>query len=136
MSQPARTALVTGANRGIGLEAGRQLARAGLDVVLTARDPEAGAAAAERLRGKGAGVRFEVLDVSSDESVRDCAQRLESDGVALDVLVNNAGILPSGGILQVDDDLMRHTLEVNLLGRCAPPARSCLGCSSEDTAGS
>ena len=110
------TALVTGANRGIGLEAARQLARAGLDVVLTARDPEAGEAAAERLRGEGAGVRFEPLDVSSDESVRDCAQRLESEGVALDVLVNNAGILPSGGILQVDDDLMRHTLEVNLLG--------------------
>ena len=105
------TALVTGANRGIGLEAARQLARAGLDVVLTARDPEAGEAAAGEL-----GVRFERLDVSDDESVRDCARRLEHDGVAVDVLVNNAGVLESGAILGVDDDLMRHTLEVNLLG--------------------
>jgi NAD(P)-dependent dehydrogenase (short-subunit alcohol dehydrogenase family) len=104
-------ALVTGANRGIGFEAARQLARAGLDVVLTARDVDAGRAAAGDL-----GVRFEQLDVSSDESVRDCAQRLARDGITADVLVNNAGILRSGGILDVDDDLVRDTLEVNLLG--------------------
>ncbi len=105
------TALVTGANRGIGLEAARQLARAGLDVVLTARDPDAGAAAAAEL-----GVRFERLDVSDDDSVRDCARRLERDGVTVDVLVNNAGVLQSGRILDMTDELMRKTLEVNLLG--------------------
>jgi NAD(P)-dependent dehydrogenase (short-subunit alcohol dehydrogenase family) len=104
-------ALVTGANRGIGLEAARQLAHRGLDVVLTARDAKAGEAAAAALD-----VRFEQLDVSSDRSVRDCAARLERDGVAVDVLVNNAGVLESGAILGVDDDLLRHTLEVNLLG--------------------
>ena len=107
----ARTALVTGANRGIGFEAARQLARAGLDVVLTARDPDAGRAAAAEL-----GLRCEQLDVSSDESVRAAAERLEHDGVAVDVLVNNAGVLLSGGILDVDDELVRDTLEVNLLG--------------------
>ena len=107
----ARTALVTGANRGIGFEAARQLASAGLDVVLTARDPEAGAAAANELE-----LRFDQLDVASEGSVRACAQRLERDGVAVDVLVNNAGVLLSGGILEVDDDLVRDTLEVNLLG--------------------
>jgi NAD(P)-dependent dehydrogenase (short-subunit alcohol dehydrogenase family) len=106
-----RTALVTGANRGIGFEAARQLAPAGLDVILTARDPAAGQAAAKEL-----GVRFEQLDVSSDESVRDCAARLEHDGVAVDVLVNNAGVLQSGAILDIGDDLLRNTLEVNLLG--------------------
>jgi NAD(P)-dependent dehydrogenase (short-subunit alcohol dehydrogenase family) len=105
------TALVTGANRGIGFEAARQLAGAGLEVILTARRRDAGRTAADEL-----GVRFEQLDVSSDESVRDCARRLERNGVAVDVLVNNAGILQSGGILDVDDDLMRETLEVNLLG--------------------
>jgi NAD(P)-dependent dehydrogenase (short-subunit alcohol dehydrogenase family) len=106
-----RTALVTGANRGIGFEAVRQLAGAGLEAILTARDSDAGQAAADEL-----GVRFEQLDVSSDESVRECARRLEKDGVAVDVLVNNAGILRSGGILQIDDELIRETLEVNLLG--------------------
>jgi NAD(P)-dependent dehydrogenase (short-subunit alcohol dehydrogenase family) len=107
----ARTALVTGANRGIGREAAAQLAAAGLDVVLTARDGDAGRAAAADL-----GVRFEQLDVARDESVRDCAQRLEGEGVAVDVLVNNAGVLHSGAILDVDDELVRDTLEVNLLG--------------------
>jgi NAD(P)-dependent dehydrogenase (short-subunit alcohol dehydrogenase family) len=80
-------------------------------VVLTARDAAAGQAAAQQL-----GVRFEPLDVSSDESVRGCAQRLEHEGVAVDVLVNNAGVLESGAILGVSDDLLRQTLEVNLLG--------------------
>jgi NAD(P)-dependent dehydrogenase (short-subunit alcohol dehydrogenase family) len=103
--------LVTGANRGIGLEAARQLANAGLDVVLTARDSDAGRTAAKRL-----GVRFEQLDVSSEASVRDCAARLEREGIAVDVLVNNAGVLKSGGIIDVDDELMWQTLEVNLLG--------------------
>jgi NAD(P)-dependent dehydrogenase (short-subunit alcohol dehydrogenase family) len=89
----------------------RQLAGAGLEVILTARNSDVGRIAADDL-----GVRFEQLDVSSDESMSSCAQRLERDGVAVDVLVNNAGILRSGGILDVDDDLMRETLEVNLLG--------------------
>ena len=106
-----RTALVTGANRGIGLEAARQLGRAGLDVVLTARDPNAGQAAAAEL-----GVRFEQLDVASDSSARECAARLDRDGIEVDVLVNNAGVLLSGGILDVDDELVRETLETNLLG--------------------
>jgi NAD(P)-dependent dehydrogenase (short-subunit alcohol dehydrogenase family) len=107
----SRTALVTGANRGIGFEAVRQLGQAGLDVVLTARDAQAGRAAAGEL-----GVRFEELDVASDESVRACAARLVGDGVEVDVLVNNAGVLMSGRILEVDDALMRATLETNLLG--------------------
>ena len=54
--------------------------------------------------------------MSDDNSVRDCAARLERDGIEVDVLVNNAGVLESGAILSVDDDLLRHTLEVNLLG--------------------
>jgi NAD(P)-dependent dehydrogenase (short-subunit alcohol dehydrogenase family) len=79
--------------------------------VLTARDAVAGEAAAAEL-----GVRFEQLDVASDESVRACAARLDRDGIEVDVLVNNAGVLLSGGILEVDDALVRETLETNLLG--------------------
>jgi NAD(P)-dependent dehydrogenase (short-subunit alcohol dehydrogenase family) len=106
-----RTALVTGANRGIGLEAARQLRQAGLEVVLTARKADAGRAAAAELE-----VRFERLDVASDSSVQECAARLDRDGIEVDVLVNNAGVLLSGGILDVDDELVRETLETNLLG--------------------
>jgi NAD(P)-dependent dehydrogenase (short-subunit alcohol dehydrogenase family) len=107
----ARTALVTGANRGIGLEAVRQLREEGLDVVLTSR--AAGAELAKEL-----GVRYERLDVGDADSVADCAARLEADGVEIDVLVNNAGVLldEGGGALAVSDALLGQTLEVNLFG--------------------
>jgi NAD(P)-dependent dehydrogenase (short-subunit alcohol dehydrogenase family) len=116
---PRRTALVTGANRGLGLEVARQLARAGLSVVLTSRDPEAGARAARRLRGEGLyDLTCEALDVADARSVAACAGRLREAGVRVDVLVNNAGVLLDGDAdpLAMDDDLVCRTLETNLLG--------------------
>jgi NAD(P)-dependent dehydrogenase (short-subunit alcohol dehydrogenase family) len=106
-----RTALVTGANRGIGLEAARQLRAAGLDVVLTSRG------AGPELAGE-LGARYERLDVSDAASVAECAARLAEDGVDVDVLVNNAGVLldEGGDPLGVSDELLRQTLEVNLFG--------------------
>jgi NAD(P)-dependent dehydrogenase (short-subunit alcohol dehydrogenase family) len=111
-----RTALVTGANRGIGLEACRRLAQAGLAVVLTARDPARGADAAARLRGEGIEVRFEELDVASPASVTACAGRLAAAGVEVDVLVNNAGVYPTQPFLRVDEAVMMQSLQTNLLG--------------------
>lgn len=107
----ARTALVTGANRGIGYEAARQLAGAGLDVVLTSRGDATGLA--ERL-----GARHEQLDVSDPAGVEACAERLHADGVEVDVLVNNAGVLldDGEGALAISDEVLRATLEVNLFG--------------------
>lgn len=101
-----RTALVTGANRGLGFEICRQLAARGIQVILTARDPDLGRDAAGRL-----GVRFEQLDVASDESVDACARRLGA--VPVDILVNNAGIYPSGGTFDAD---FREAIETNFLG--------------------
>jgi NAD(P)-dependent dehydrogenase (short-subunit alcohol dehydrogenase family) len=119
----ARTALVTGANRGIGFEAARQLGEAGLEVVVTARKVEAAIAAAERLREDGLKVLPERLDVAQAGSADLLAARLADDGVAVDVLVNNAGVLhdAGGGALEIQDDVLRETLEVNLLG----PLRTC-----------
>jgi NAD(P)-dependent dehydrogenase (short-subunit alcohol dehydrogenase family) len=110
----ARTALVTGANRGIGFEGARELAQAGLDVFLTARNHDAGAAAAERLQGEGLSVRYERMDVADAASVAECASRVGD----VDVLVNNAGILlmEYGSTLEVSDEILRETLEVNLFG--------------------
>jgi len=107
----ARTALVTGANRGIGYEAARQLAGAGLDVVLTSRGDAT--ELAERLDA-----RYEQLDVSDPAGVEACAKRLVADGVEVDVLVNNAGVLldDGEGALAISDELLRATLEVNLFG--------------------
>lgn len=107
----ARTALVTGANRGIGLEVGRQLAAAGLDVVLTARSGPAAVEAAQRL-----GVRAEQLDVTDPDSVTACAARLADAGVTVDVLVNNAGVYPTTPLLRVEEAMLLDALQVNALG--------------------
>jgi NAD(P)-dependent dehydrogenase (short-subunit alcohol dehydrogenase family) len=108
-----RTALVTGANRGIGLETARQLAAAGLRVVMGSRDEEAGRRAAEGLTGE---VRVEQLDVSDQASVSGCAERLSADGVEVDVLVNNAAIYVTTPLLAADEDALMETMQVNLIG--------------------
>ncbi|MEU9593834.1 SDR family NAD(P)-dependent oxidoreductase [Streptomyces sp. NPDC048219] len=109
-----RTALVTGGNRGIGLETCRQLDRAGLDVVLGARDPARGAAAAKALGSPR--IRAEELDVTSERSVRACAQRLLDAGVDIDVLVNNAGVYPTAQFFALDEETLRGALDVNAMG--------------------
>ncbi|MFC7830687.1 SDR family NAD(P)-dependent oxidoreductase [Streptomyces sp. NPDC057375] len=112
--EPGRTALVTGANRGIGLETVRQLDLAGLDVVLAARDVARGRVAARTLGSRR--IRVEELDVTDPTSVAACAQRLADDGVTVDVLVNNAGIYPTGSFFSLDEDTVRRALDVNLMG--------------------
>lgn len=89
-----RIAVVTGANRGIGFEIVRQLGKAGLQVVLTARDPQKGAAAVEQLRGERLDVMFHTLDVADERSITAFADWLKEAHGRCDVLVNNAGILP------------------------------------------
>ncbi|MET0106137.1 MAG: SDR family oxidoreductase [Sedimenticola sp.] len=119
------TALVTGANRGLGLETCRQLAKRGYKVLLTARNSDAGDRAAGRLAGEGLDVSFMPLDLASDESIEAAAATLKSQGITLDVLVNNAGVLldPHNGwgdsdasILKVDRDTLRETMEINVYG--------------------
>jgi NAD(P)-dependent dehydrogenase (short-subunit alcohol dehydrogenase family) len=111
-----RTALVTGANRGIGLEVCRQLGKRGYRIVLTARREDAGRAAAARLAGDGLDVRFERLDVAREEDSLACAGRLAADGVMVDVLVNNAAIYPEGGFFATPSATFREALEINALG--------------------
>lgn len=113
-----RVALVTGANRGIGLEVVRQLADRSMTVILGSRNPEKGEAAAKGLSGEGLSVLSRVLDVSDDASVRDLAARVEEEQGRLDVLVNNAGILYDTWqrTLGADLDVVREALETNLFG--------------------
>jgi NAD(P)-dependent dehydrogenase (short-subunit alcohol dehydrogenase family) len=111
-----RTALVTGANRGIGLEVCRQLGRSGHRIVLTARREDAGRAAAERLRADGLDVRFERLDVTREDDGTACAGRLAADGVTVDVLVNNAAIYPEGGFFVTPSSVFRDAIETNAMG--------------------
>ncbi|MFD8416881.1 oxidoreductase [Streptomyces sp. NPDC059650] len=93
--QSGRTAVVTGANSGIGYVAARELARAGAEVVLACRSAARGHAAAIRLRSEvpGAEVEFAPLDLADLDSVREFADGYARRRPALDLLVNNAGVM-------------------------------------------
>src|SRR3954464_7254019 len=110
-----RAALVTGGNRGIGLEVCRQLAAKGLRVILTARD-RAKAEAAVRGLDAGDAVSAAVLDVADERSIRALAADLEARGQNVDVLVNNAAVLigESRGILSTPVDDLRTTFDTNV----------------------
>jgi NAD(P)-dependent dehydrogenase (short-subunit alcohol dehydrogenase family) len=93
--QDGRTAVVTGANSGLGLVTTRELARAGARVVMAVRDTAKGERAAEDVRAavSGAEVAVSALDLSSLESVREFAARFGAEHEGPDLLVNNAGIM-------------------------------------------
>lgn len=118
-----RIAVVTGGNRGIGLEVCRQLAARGLDVLLTARHQGRGEAAAATLQGEGLAVRFYPLDVNDLTSVRRLVKHLADDYGRADVLVNNAAISldEDEAALRVDVAVVRQTMETNFFG----PLRLC-----------
>ena len=113
-----KIALVTGANRGIGLEACRQLARKGLQVILTSRDPSKGQAAREDLARSGLEVDFHQLDVTDPESINKLKEDIMRDYGSLDVLVNNAAVLIDSGvdILKTEMEALQATLAANLYG--------------------
>ncbi|MCI3952046.1 MAG: carbonyl reductase [Burkholderiales bacterium] len=114
-----RVAVVTGANRGIGLEIARQLARRGLKVVLTSRSAAKGRAAIKALGEAGTQVHYHLLDVTSPVSIKALAAHVAERHNRIDVLVNNAGVMldPSGSrLLDARPKTFRDTLETNLLG--------------------
>lgn len=93
--QHGRTAVVTGANTGVGLETARGLARLGATVVLACRNTEAATAARHDIERTVPGARIDVvrLDVSDLASVRGCADELRAGYPVIDILVNNAGVM-------------------------------------------
>ena len=115
MTENGRVALVSGGNRGIGLEICRQLAGRGIAVILGSRDEAGGKEEAENLPGN---VVAHQLDVTDDESVDRLASSVEEEFGRLDILVNNAGISNDEGQRgeDADLDLVREALETNLLG--------------------
>ena len=119
-------ALITGANKGIGLETARQLGARGVTVLAGARDEERGLEAERELRAGGADAVFVRLDVTDAESVRQAAAWIDKEHGRLDILVNNAGIArggpPSAATVrggppsQTDLDAMRAIYETNVFG--------------------
>lgn len=113
-----RLALVTGANRGIGLEIGRQLAERGLEVILTARNEQRGEQACNALKEKGLDVHFLTLDVTSEEDVERAARYVTSSFGRLDVLIQNAAVCIDFDATptSLDMDVVRTTMETNVIG--------------------
>ncbi len=114
-----RTALVSGANRGIGFEICRQLGGKGLRVLLTSRDRDKGEEALAKLQAEKLDVIFHPLDVDSDASVNQLREFVLGEVGRVDVLVNNAGILVekrSASVLKQPLDVFRQNLETNFFG--------------------
>lgn len=105
------TALITGANKGIGYETARLLAERGVTVVIGARDPLKGEQAAARL-----GAEFVELDVTRPETAEAAAALIGQRHGSLDILVNNAGIAQGGPPTETPLDLMRGVYDVNVFG--------------------
>ena len=116
----AKVALISGANKGLGLETGRQLGRMGYTVLLGARDPEKGKAAADELRKQGVNATAVKLDVISQADINAVKQLIDEQfGGVLDVLVNNAGVMIEKSwtvntTSEVKLDDLRATFETNL----------------------
>ncbi len=110
-----KTAVVTGANKGIGQEVARQLAAKGFRVFVGARDEKAGRAAAREI---GRAATFLKLDVANPQSIRDVANQVGQLNDRLDVLVNNAAIALDGdeSVLRIRAEVFEETLRTNALG--------------------
>jgi len=107
--------LITGGNKGLGKEIGRQLGLLGYTVVLTARDKQAGAAAVADLVSLGCDAHTFQLEVTNPDDIEKCANYLKTTFGKLDVLVNNAGIALEWDGNPTNADKVRRTLEVNLI---------------------
>lgn len=121
MTDTRRIALVTGANKGIGLEIARQLAQADIRVFMGARDPQRGRDAAAGLAAEGLAVEAIAIDLDDEATIADAAKRLAAACGRLDILVNNAGIVDAadGPPSAAATGAMRRLMETNFIGALA-----------------
>lgn len=109
---PTNTILITGANRGIGLEYARQYAAAGQTVYATVRDPDK-AGELQGLAAQHPTLEVLRLDVSNLEEIR--ALAIQLSGVTIDILISNAGIYPESRFGDTDAQVWLHAFQVNTL---------------------
>ncbi|WP_375402754.1 SDR family oxidoreductase [uncultured Sphingomonas sp.] len=121
MTETTRIALVTGANKGIGLEIARQLAQAGVFVIIGARDPGRASAAVAELSSAGLGARSIPVDLDDHASVAAAAETIRVDHGRLDILVNNAGIVDAkdGPPTASAPEAARRIMDTNFIGTLA-----------------
>jgi len=123
MSHEEKIALVTGGNRGIGLEICRQLAQLNIKVILTSRDLAKGNQAQQRLAQEQLTVAVQALEVTDDQQIAQLNAFIQQHYGHLDILINNAGVFPDKITTALDSsvDHLRQAMETNLYG----PFRLC-----------
>ncbi|WP_343676759.1 SDR family oxidoreductase [Paraburkholderia heleia] len=121
MTGSNRIALVTGANKGIGLEIARQLAQAGTLVIIGARDPERADEALKNLTSQGLVVQSVLIDLNRPSSILAAAETIRVEHGKLDILVNNAGIVDveDGPPTSSSPEAVRRILDTNFVGTLA-----------------
>ena len=122
MPTPPRFALITGANKGLGLETARQLGKQGITVIIGARDAARGAAAVSELAKDGIPAEMVQLEVTDAASIRAAVAQVEQRHGRLDILINNAGVLDYAadtGVETTTVDTFRRIFETNLFGLVA-----------------
>mgnify|MGYP001289229456 FL=1 len=121
MTDAKKIALVTGANKGIGLEIARQLAEAGVTVMLGARNLRRGQDAADHLAEAGLAVEAIEIDLNDDATIASAAEKIAAGYGRLDILVNNAGIVDAedGPPSVATRAAVRRLMETNFLGTLA-----------------
>jgi NAD(P)-dependent dehydrogenase (short-subunit alcohol dehydrogenase family) len=122
MTNTQNIALVTGATRGIGLETCRQLAQAGVRVLLAGRNAQSSTKAAEQLKAEGLPVEPLTLDVTKDTDIANAAAEIKRRFGHLDILVNNAGVLLDDTARKPSEQTLacwRATFDTNVFGMVA-----------------
>jgi NAD(P)-dependent dehydrogenase (short-subunit alcohol dehydrogenase family) len=122
MSQKGKIALITGANKGIGLETARQLGAMGVRVIIGARDASRGEAAVASLKSAGIDATALTLDVTNNDSIAAAAKTVQDKFGQLDILVNNAGTMfygKDGLASTTSDQTLRETFDINFFGLAA-----------------
>lgn len=115
----SKLALITGGNKGIGFETARQLAQSGVAVLLAARTRDKAEAAAAKLKAEGLAVEPLVLDVTDEASIAAAAATVAAKHGALDILINNAGVMNDDPAKKVSGQSLatwRSTFDTNLFG--------------------